>query len=200
MMTTNPADRLACGDPVAYPTPAGGATGTVDTIRYAPGGVIVDRITVRTDADTLATFPAADVEALEEEPCGDCGRPVYYDERAQMYRHALEPMRSCFLIRAHDGVADYPIVDELAARGITDPNSVTEAHGFRLGHRVARRSDPTAVGTVVAFNSRSAEGLDAAATDGTRHDGPGYLVGVRLLLTPGQMIVRYFTADELEAR
>lgn len=185
--TANPADRLACEDPIAYPTPAGGATGIVDAIHYAPGGIVVNRITVRTDDERLLTFPAADVEALEEEPCGDCGRPVYYDETFDTYRHAVEPMRGCFLIRAHDGVADYPIMDELAARGITNLVAPLEAEGFRIGQTVARHNryvGTDAVGTVVAFNSRPA----------------GYLVGVRFVLTPSQTIVRYFPASELEAR
>lgn len=180
--TANPADRLACAQPVAYPSPAGGALGTVDTIRYAPGGVIVARYTVL-DADgvTRLTFPADDVEGLADELC-TCGRRIYFDARTDDYRHAVEPLRGCSTIPSHDGVAGYPIADELAARGITNLVAPLEAEGFTLGQPVTRIAD-RAAGTVVGFNSRPA----------------GYLVCVRFALTGPHSITRWLTAAELEA-
>lgn len=133
---------LAVGDRVAYPSPAGGALGTIETVHYQYGHPTYhiapdctgttypvnpdcpeEGSDIRHDGPCTAhgprvSFAASDVAALEPEPCGHCGRPMYYDDDDETYRHAVEPLRGCFLIPAHQGVAGYPIVDEPAAMGI----------------------------------------------------------------------------------
>jgi hypothetical protein len=55
-----------------------------------------DRYTI--DDGTLTAISCIDADA--DQPCGDCGRPVYYDYERSDYRHRTEPERGCFLIRA----------------------------------------------------------------------------------------------------
>lgn len=46
---------------------------------------------------THHTLTAADDPLPDDDVCEDCGRPCYWDEAAQDYRHT-EPGVTCFLI------------------------------------------------------------------------------------------------------
>jgi hypothetical protein len=80
-------------------------------------------------AKNLAALPTEQREAIAatiaaeqraRESCEDCGRPIYWDEKAGDFRHVTEPERGCFLISAQ-GYASRPHGDNASPRASMTP-------------------------------------------------------------------------------